>query len=64
MTNKKNKVKTFLQEVRTEMKKVNWPTKDETIKYTVVVLVATFIVSIYLGALDAVFFYLLDNFLI
>ncbi len=46
------------------MKKVNWPTKDETIKYTVVVLVATFIVSIYLGALDAVFFYLLDNFLI
>ena len=58
------KIKNFFQEVRTEMKKVNWPTKDETFKYTLVVIVATAIVALYLGALDAILFGILENFVI
>ena len=58
------KIKNFFQEVRIEMKKVNWPTKDETFKYTLVVIVATAIVALYLGALDAILFGILENFVI
>ncbi len=58
------KIKKFFQEVKTEMKKVNWPTKDETIKYTLVVIGATIVVALYLGALDAVLFGILENFVI
>ncbi len=46
------------------MKKVNWPTKDETIKYTLVVIAATVVVALYLGALDAILFGILENFVI
>ncbi len=52
------KIGKFLKEVKTEMKKVNWPTAKETARYTLVVIVATIIVATYLGTLDAVFSYL------
>ncbi len=61
---KTKKVKNFFQEVKTEMKKVNWPTKDETIKYTMVVIFATIAVAAYLGALDALLFRVLDTFVL
>lgn len=45
----------FLKEVNVEMKKVKWPSKNELIEYTVVVLVISAVVGIYLGALDFAF---------
>jgi preprotein translocase subunit SecE len=40
----------FLKEVRQELKKVNWPTRQEMIAYTVVVLVAVvFMTSLVFG---------------
>ena len=47
-----NKIVTFLKEVRLEMKKVNWPTRDETIKYTLIVIGVSLAIAIYLGSLD------------
>lgn len=44
----------FLQEVRTELKKVHWPTRKEIVGSTVVVIVSVFIVSFFLGAIDLV----------
>jgi len=41
--------------VRREMKKVNWPTKRETIKYTLIVVGASITVAIFLGGLDFIF---------
>ncbi len=64
MTEKPKKIKSFFREVKTEMKKVNWPTKEETIKYTIVVVGTTFVVAVYLGALDAALFSILRNFVI
>lgn len=58
------KIKNFFQEVKTEMKKVNWPTREETTKYTVVVIGATAVVAMYLGALDAIFFQILETFVL
>ncbi len=42
----------FLREVRTELKKVTWPARKETLASTGVVLVIVFIVSVYLGLVD------------
>lgn len=43
---------TFLGEVWAEMKKVHWPTRKETYAATVVVLVVTVLVAVFLGVVD------------
>jgi len=42
----------FLSEVRTEMSKVSFPSRDEVVGTTVVVLVASVIFAIYLWVAD------------
>jgi preprotein translocase subunit SecE len=44
----------FLREVRVELKKVTWPSRAEVIGSTAVVIVASFAVSFFLGAVDLV----------
>jgi len=56
-----NKILSFLKEARLEMKKVNWLTRNEVIKYTVTVIVFSLAVSIYLGILDIVFQFILSK---
>jgi preprotein translocase subunit SecE len=46
--------KSFLQEVVVETKKVTWPSKQEVINTTTVVLVASFFFGIYLYFCDFV----------
>ena len=45
---------TFLQEVWAELKKVHWPSRQETYAATAVVLVVVAFVGAYLGAIDFV----------
>ena len=45
-------VKQFLREVKTELKKVTWPSRKDTLSGTVVVLVAVFIIAVFLGIVD------------
>ena len=45
--------KQFLREVRTELKKVTWPSRKDTLSGTLVVLVAVFIIAIFLGVVDS-----------
>ena len=52
------RLKTFLNEVVVETKKVTWPTKQEVINTTTVVVVASFIFGIYLYLCDLVFVFL------
>ena len=47
--------KTFLSEVVVETKKVTWPTKQEVINTTTVVVIASFIFGAYLYVCDLVF---------
>ncbi len=49
----------FLKETRDELKKVVWPTRNEVIRLTGVVIIVSLIVGIYLGGLD----YILTNLL-
>jgi preprotein translocase subunit SecE len=46
-------VKEFLGDVRTELKKVSFPTRAETIGSTTVVIVFCVLMSIYLSVIDS-----------
>ncbi len=56
-----NRLKTFLREVTAETKKVTWPTRQEVINTTTVVIIASFIFGIYLYLCDLVFFKLVNS---
>ncbi len=45
----------FLKETKIELRKVVWPTRDETIKTTGMIMVAVIIVAIFLWIVDAFF---------
>ncbi len=49
------KIPEFFSEVKTEMKKVTWPTKNETINKTLIVIVIFLVFAALLGGLDAFF---------
>jgi len=55
------KVLTYLKEVREELKIVTWPTRNEVVKMSAIVVVASVVVGIYVGGLDYVFTALLGN---
>lgn len=50
-----NKAARFVSEVKMELKKVSWSTKDELISSTVVVLVSVAILSVFVGIFDLFF---------
>lgn len=50
-----NKITSFFKEVKLETKKVNWPTRKETIKYTVATIAITIVIAIFLGGIDFIF---------
>lgn len=45
----------FVKEVRQELRKVAWPTRQETINYSIIVLVALVIMTSFIAAIDWVF---------
>lgn len=49
----------YLKEVRLELKKVAWPSRQEVITFTIIVLVVVVIFGIYTGLLDAFFQYVI-----
>ena len=48
------KVKRFLKEVVAELRKVTWPSKDELIGSTIVTVVVSLIVAIFIGIVDRI----------
>lgn len=42
----------FLSEIRMELAKVTWPTRNETIKLTLIVIAVSAIIGAYVGGLD------------
>jgi preprotein translocase subunit SecE len=46
--------KQFYSDVRSEMKKVSWPAKQEVVGTTIVVVIAVFFFGFYLGLVDVI----------
>ena len=47
-----NKVAGFFNDIKLEMSKVSWPTKDELIGSTIIVIVSLAILSLFIGICD------------
>jgi len=59
-----DKISTFFKEVRVELAKVSWPTKNQTIVYTMVVIGISLFMALLLGLLDFIYKLIIDKFLI
>jgi preprotein translocase subunit SecE len=46
---------TYLQEVVREIKKISWPTREQTQNMTLLVVVTSVTVGLYIGLLDYIF---------
>ena len=49
-----HKLRNFIKEVKTEMKKVSWSTRKELISSTWIVIVTVALLGLYIGAVDFV----------
>jgi len=58
-----SKLTEYIKGSISEMKKVTWPTKKETKNYTLLVIGVSVAVAIFLGALDQIFTFGLNNLL-
>lgn len=46
---------TFINEVKAEIKKISWPSRDELIGATIIVCILVVVFAFILGGMDAVF---------
>ena len=53
--NKGTSIATFLQETKVELKKVTWPTKQELIANTIVVIIAVVLCAALIWIIDSFF---------
>jgi len=63
MNIKESRIVKYLIESKSELKKVNWPTKKETAKHTLIVIGMSLFVAAFLGLLDFIFAKVLSVFL-
>ena len=59
-----NRLVLFLKDVKVELARVSWPTREQTVKYSLAVILTSLIVAAFLGGLDAVFAMVLNKFLL
>lgn len=57
-------LKQYISDTKSEMKHVNWPTRKQTIVYTILVIVISVVVSLYIAGLDTVFTALFTKFVL
>lgn len=50
-----DKIREYLRETIGELRKVNWPTRQEAIRLTQIVVLVIFLMAAILGGLDALF---------
>lgn len=58
------KIADFLREVKQELKKVAWPTRRETVRFTLLVVFISLGVAFFLGLGDFLFIWLFNKYLI
>ncbi len=51
----------FLRDVRSELKKVTWPSKNEVVSTTIVVIAATVFFGFYLFFMDVIFSWVISR---
>jgi len=60
----KDKIIKFVRETEAELRRTNWPSKEETIRYTWIVIALSAFLVVVLGGLDYAFTYVANRFLL
>ena len=58
-----SKLGEYLKETKAELKHVSWPTRNQAVLFTVIVVVFSIITAFFLGAFDFLFAMLLKMFI-
>jgi len=45
----------YVREVRSELRRVNWPTRADVVKFTIVVIISVLILTAFIAAADYIF---------
>ena len=56
-----NKAIKFIKEARQEFKRVNWPSRKETVRYTTFIIGLSLALAAFLGFLDFIFVRVLES---
>jgi preprotein translocase subunit SecE len=48
------RIKTYIAETRTELKKVTWPSRQDLIDSTRVVIIASLLLTVFVGVVDQI----------
>ena len=59
-----SKLKSFLGEAFFELRRVNWPTRQETTRLTIVVIIMSLLLAVVLGLFDFIFTNVIDLFIL
>ncbi len=57
------KINVFFKEVWVELKRVSWLSRKDVLRYTLIVIAATFVVAAFLGGLDYIFTFVIKRFI-
>lgn len=55
------KITDYLKGVIAELKKVKWPTRNEAVRLTIIVIILVAIFAIFIGILDVIFTFVLQK---
>ena len=54
----------YLKDTQSELKHVSWPTRRQALLFTILVVVISLVVAAYLGALDTLFTYIVETYVL
>ncbi len=58
-----NKVLSFISEIKVELQKTTWPSRNEVVGAMIIVCILTFVYAVILGSMDFFFNYLINKFI-
>lgn len=56
-----NAIINYIRDIRAELTHVSWPTTRQAVVFTILVLFISVLTSLYLGAFDFIFTWVLEN---
>ncbi len=57
-------IKKFFAESRQELRHVNWPTRKEAVRLTLIVIGLSVVLAVFLGGFDYLFSYIMKTYII
>ncbi len=57
-------LKEYINETKAELKHVSWPTRNQTINYTFIVIGISIATAVFLSVFDGFFVYILEKFIL